>query len=123
MNKEHYCKYCDKKLSEKKGEIAHGCLDCHDSPLIYKIDKLKDRNKILSDDSVKIYKDIVILEQENEKTCRLLAHAYSYVEGETGLNDESEAAQHLKSGNYERTATCDTWVKINSTGKTDNEGS
>ena len=32
------CKYCDKALSIKKGEIAHGCLDCYLEPWQEKID-------------------------------------------------------------------------------------
>lgn len=39
---EHYCKYCSKQLSYLKGEVAHGCLDCADSPVLtLKIDRLQ----------------------------------------------------------------------------------
>lgn len=39
------CKYCDKELSEEKGELAHGCLDCHYDPRADKIDLLNRRLK------------------------------------------------------------------------------
>lgn len=32
-----YCEYCDKELSEEKGELAHGCLHCHGTPWVDKI--------------------------------------------------------------------------------------
>jgi hypothetical protein len=37
----HFCEYCEKELSEEKGELAHGCLNCHYAPWVYKIDKLR----------------------------------------------------------------------------------
>ena len=41
MGEPVYCKFCDKLLSESKGEYAHGCLDCHDMPHTYKIERLE----------------------------------------------------------------------------------
>ena len=31
MSEEFYCQDCDKLLSKEKGELDHGCLDCHGS--------------------------------------------------------------------------------------------
>jgi len=33
-----HCYYCDKILNEEKGELDHGCLDCHHSILADRID-------------------------------------------------------------------------------------
>jgi len=40
-----HCEYCEKKLSEDKGEIAHGCLDCANYP--WYTDKIDIRNDII----------------------------------------------------------------------------
>lgn len=42
-----YCHYCDKVLSEEKGEHDHGCLTCHGEPWQAKIDKLEADKKEL----------------------------------------------------------------------------
>lgn len=49
-----FCRYCDKLLSEAKGELAHGCLHCHGSVWVERIDyaesvikKLKAQNEKL----------------------------------------------------------------------------
>lgn len=58
MDDLEYCTYCEKELLEEKGELAHGCLDCHCNvvvdKLVYanrKVEKLKEL-LLLTDPSV-----------------------------------------------------------------------
>lgn len=53
------CKYCDKELSEEKGEIAHGCIDCCVNPLTEKLrytNKTIDLQRQVIDKLVKVNK-------------------------------------------------------------------
>ena len=36
-----FCGYCDKILSKEKGELEHGCLDCHGDIRVERIDAME----------------------------------------------------------------------------------
>jgi hypothetical protein len=63
------CPYCDKELSEEKGEMAHGCLDCHYDPRVEKIWDLTEENERLKsvEQIIKQQRDRVITELVAEK--------------------------------------------------------
>ena len=53
-----FCEYCEKVLSQQKGEYDHGCLDCHGQPYADKIFWLKKENKKLQAENAKLNQEI-----------------------------------------------------------------
>lgn len=60
-----YCYYCDKKLSVEKGEIAHGCLDCHHTVQADRIDDRDRKIKELKEENKKIRSELLNVRDEN----------------------------------------------------------
>jgi hypothetical protein len=92
----NFCNYCDKELSEEKGELAHGCLNCHYDPRVEKIKQLEQRLKE-AEEVVAFYADVKSWDNANELDFEIcIVKDYVCEDNTGGLRAREYQAKHQK---------------------------